>query len=144
MDDESIDTSAIDGIIGYRLRRAQVAVFARFQQRFAAVALKPADYATLVLVADNPGLRPSQIAMVLGIRRANFVGLANRLEARGLIERHPLSGDRRAHTLAVTAEGRALVRRLRTMQDDFEVELVAELGGAAERDRLLALLARLG
>lgn len=146
MDDKrrTIDTSGVDGIVGYRLRRAQVAVFARFMQRFAEVDLKPADYSTLVLVADNPGLRPSQVAAVLGIKRANFVALANALEARGLIDRKQMSADRRAHALALTPSGRRLVDRVRKIQERFEAELVEELGGAVERDRLMTLLARLG
>jgi DNA-binding MarR family transcriptional regulator len=145
MDDKrkTIDTSGVDGIVGYRLRRAQMTVFARFMQRFAESTLKPADYSTLVLVADNPGLRPSQVAAVLGIKRANFVALANALEARGLIERRQLAADRRAHALALTPMGREFLARLRHIQAAFEAELVDELGGPAERDRLLALLARL-
>jgi DNA-binding MarR family transcriptional regulator len=140
---KGIDTSGVDGIIGYRLRRAQMAVFARFLQRFAETELKPADYSTLVLVADNPGLRPSQVAAVLGIKRANFVALANSLEARGLIDRKQMSADRRAEALRLTPAGHDLVTRLRRIQEQFEAELVGELGGTAERDRLLALLARL-
>lgn len=139
-----IDTSSVDGIIGYRLRRAQMDVFGRFMQRFAEVDVKPADYSILVLVGDNPGLRPSEVAAVLGIQRANFVALANALEARGLITRKQASRDRRAHALDLTPAGREFVARLRRIQDAFETELVAELGGTLERDQLLALLARLG
>lgn len=140
----SIDTSGVDGIIGYRLRRAQIAVFGRFLERFAEAEVKPADYSVLVLIADNPGLRPSQIAAALGIQRANFVALANALEARGLIDRTQASADRRAHALDLTPAGRALVGRLRAIQEAFETELVDELGGPEARDSLLALLARLG
>jgi hypothetical protein len=39
--------------------------------------------------------------------------------------------------------GREFLARLRHIQAAFEAELVDELGGPAERDRLLALLARL-
>lgn len=139
----SIDTSGIDSIIGYRLRRAQTTVFGRFMQRFAEVEVKPADYSVLVLIADNAGLRPSQIAAALGIQRANFVALANALEERGLIVREQASADRRAHTLDLTPAGRALVDKMRAIQEDFEAELIAELGGPEARDTLLALLARL-
>jgi DNA-binding MarR family transcriptional regulator len=139
-----IDTSSIDGIIGYRLRRAQVAGFARFAERFAAVGIKPAEYSVLVLLADNPRAKPSEIAAALGIKRANFVSLAAGLETRGLIERQRPEADRRAQALVLTRSGGAMVRRMRKIQDAFETELVAALGGAAERDRLIKLLARLG
>jgi DNA-binding MarR family transcriptional regulator len=139
----TIDTAAVDTIVGYRLRRAQMAVFARFIDRFADLDLRPADYSVLVLLADNPGLRPSEVAASLGIKRANFVALANALEARGLVVRHRTAGDRRAVALELTDAGRALVMRARAVQDAFETELVDRLGGPAERDRLLALLAHL-
>jgi DNA-binding MarR family transcriptional regulator len=141
---EGLDTSSIDGIIGYRLRRAQLSVFGRFLKRFAAVELKPAEYSLLVIVADNPGQRPSQVAAALGIKRANFVSLAAGLEARGLIERQRGATDRRSHELAVTREGKAMVVRIRRLQQGFEAELIALLGGEAERDRLIALLKKLG
>ena len=146
MDDTKgrIETASVDRIVGYRLRRAQLAVFGRFAQRFAEFDLKPADYSSLVLIADNPGLRPSEIAAALGIQRANFASLAERLVSRGLIERRRAAGDRRARALELTHARRELVGRLRRAQDTFEAELVAELGGEAERDRLLDLLGRLG
>ena len=146
MDDKGrlIDTSSVDGIIGYRLRRAQLAVFSRFMQRFAEADLKPAEYSVLVLIADNPGLRPSEVAAALDIKRANFVALSNSLVRRNLIERRRPPGDRRAHALALTAAGHSLVARLREIQRGFEDELIGRLGGPAERDRLLTLLARLG
>jgi DNA-binding MarR family transcriptional regulator len=139
-----LDTSSIDGIIGYRLRRAQLSVFGRFLKRFATVELKPAEYSLLVIVADNPGQRPSQVAAALGIKRANFVALAARLETRGLIERQQAVADRRSHALAVTRAGKTMVTRIRRLQQGFEAELIVLLGGEAERDRLIALLKKLG
>lgn len=139
-----IDTSGIDDIIGYRLRRAQVAVFARFAQSFAETELKPAEYSTIVLLADNPGLKPSQVAAVLGMQRANFVALAAGLEKRGLIARRVEQEDRRSHTLSLTPSGAAMADDVRRIQERFEAEIVAELGGDAERWQLLALLKKLG
>jgi DNA-binding MarR family transcriptional regulator len=141
--DKGLDTSSIDGVIGYRLRRAQLSVFGRFLKRFAAVELKPAEYSVLVIVADNPGQRPSQVAAVLGIKRANFVALAAGLETRGLIERQQAATDRRSQALAVTRAGKAMVSKIRRLQQSFESELIALLGGEAERDRLIALLKKL-
>jgi DNA-binding MarR family transcriptional regulator len=139
-----LNTNSIDDVIGYRLRRAQVSVFMRFQRRFAEVGLKPAEYSVLVLIDDNAGLRPSQVAAALGIKRANFVALAAGLESRGLLERQPALQDRRSHALVLTSEGRTLVARIRKLQQHFEAELVEALGGPRERDRLIALLERLG
>jgi DNA-binding MarR family transcriptional regulator len=138
-----IDTSGIDGIVGYRLRRAQSAVFARFQPRFAPAGITPADYAALVLIADNPGVTPSQVAAALGVRRANFAAQSASLESRGLIDRRTGRKDRRSHALLLTGDGEMLVAAVRQVHAKFEAEMVAALGGAAERDRLVALLKKL-
>lgn len=139
-----LDTSSIDDVIGYRLRRAQLAVFTRFAARFAEESLKPADYSALVLIADNPGSTQSAIAAALGIKRANFVALTEGLARRGLIDRRQPESDRRSHALHLTTEGERLVSAIRKAQQLFEAELVAELGGEAARDTLVALLKRLG
>lgn len=139
-----IDVSGIDGIIGYWLRRAQIAVFARFAKAFAEADVKPAEYSVLALVADNPGLKPSQVAAVLGIQRANFVALAAGLEGRGLIQRKVAESDRRSHGLFLTPAGADMVTMIRHIQESFEAELVAEMGGAAARNQLIALLKKLG
>jgi DNA-binding MarR family transcriptional regulator len=141
---EAINTAGIDRIVGYRLRRAQLAVFAQFLRRFAEIELKPADYTVLALIADNPGIRPSQVASVLGIQRANFVVLAAGLENRGLIERRAAPQDRRSHALFLTTEGEKIFAAARQVQDAFEAELVERLGGESRAAHLLALLAKLG
>lgn len=142
--EHGLDTSSIDDVIGYRLRRAQLAVFTRFAARFAEAKLKPADYSALVLIADNPGSKQTAIAAALGIKRANFVALTEGLAQRGLIERRQPASDRRSHALHLTPEGEKLVAAIRKMQQQFEAEIVAELGGVAARDTLVALLKRLG
>jgi DNA-binding MarR family transcriptional regulator len=134
---------ATTGIVGYRLRRAQLAVFQRFLTAFADLGLRPAEYSVLVLIADNPGRKQTEIAEVLGIKRANFVTLINELEARGLTERRTSPGDRRANALHLTTEGRAFLTKARAAHDLFEATCVDRLGGPGERDRLFELLDRL-
>ncbi len=50
-----LDLSGLTSIVGYPLRRAQIAVFEDFARRFAALDLTPAQYSTLVAIGDNPG-----------------------------------------------------------------------------------------
>lgn len=130
-------------IIGYRLRRAQLSIFQHFLAVFEALQLRPAEYSVLVLIADNPGRKQTEIAEVLGIKRANFVTLVHGLEERGLVDRVPSAEDKRANALHLTRDGEAFLANARAVHEAMEAELVARLGGAAERDRLLALLDRL-
>jgi DNA-binding MarR family transcriptional regulator len=138
-----LETGAVTEIVGYRLRRAQLAVFQRFISRFDALDLRPAEFSVMALIDANPGSKQTDIALALGIKRANFVALASGLEQRGLIERRQPAGDRRANALYLTARGQTVMARANSEQAAFEAECVERLGGVRQRDRLLALLDRL-
>lgn len=140
----SFDTGLVSGIIGYRLRRAQVSVFQQFMARFAEFGLTPAEYSVLALIGANPGSKQTQIGEALGIKRANFVTLVNSLEKRGLTERRQPAGDRRSNALFLTEAGEAFIARANAVQATFEAEMVERLGGAEARDQLVALLDKLG
>jgi hypothetical protein len=71
-----LDLSALTSIVGYPLRRAQLAVFEDFNRRFLALKLSPAQYSALVVIAANPGRKQSEIAGALGIQRPNFVAMS--------------------------------------------------------------------
>ena len=92
-------------IVGYPLRRAQIAVFEDFARRFAALDLTPAQYSTLVAIGDNPGRNQSEIAAALGIQRPNFVAMMDELERRGLAERMRSGADRRSNALGADRGG---------------------------------------
>lgn len=131
------------GIIGYRLRRAQLSVFQRFLSVFEELKLRPVEYSVLVLIAANPGRKQTEIAEVLGIKRANFVTLVHSLEERGLVERIASAADKRANALHLTSDGEAFLGRARAVHEAMENDLIDRLGGEAEREKLLALLDRL-
>jgi DNA-binding MarR family transcriptional regulator len=133
----------VTGIVGYRLRRAQVAVFQQFAASFAEHALRPADYSALALIEANPGSKQIEIAKALGIKRANFVALINGLEARNLVERRLPANDKRSQALFLTAHGTERIQVYNAVQARFEAQCVEKLGGPAARDQLMDLLGRL-
>lgn len=140
----SLDQRAMQQVVGYRLRRAQLLVFKEFSEAFSMLELRPADFAALALIADNPGRKQAEIAAALGIQRANFVALVNGLAERGLVERREKANDRRSHALFLTDCGQEFVTKMNGIQRDFEQQLIDRLGGPAERDNLIALLDRIG
>lgn len=135
----SVDMGGLTGLVGYRLRRAQLAVFADFVEALAQLDLRPATYSVLVLVDANPGLNQAAIGDALGIQRTNFVHLVADLEKRGLVSREPSTVDRRAHVLDLTADGRRLLKRAREPVDAHEQRITAALGTTGRR-QLLAML----
>lgn len=133
---------ALDDAVGYRLRRAQMAVFEDFGRRFAALELTPAQFSALAAIAENPGRRQSDIAAALGVQRPNFVSLMDELERRGLAERLRSGADRRANALRLTPSGAALLDRALAAQAAQEAAIRAEIG-EGERRRLIETLDKL-
>lgn len=136
------DVGPLADMVGYALRRAQLAVFDRVIKQFSALDLRPAQYSTLALLKHRPGLKQSEAATVLGIQRANFVALFDILEERGLAERRSSDRDRRSHALHLTPEGERLVARAREIEAAHERHIERILGTEG-RARLLALLRQL-
>ncbi len=138
-----LELPPMGSIIGYKLRRAQLFVFQDFLTAFAKMKLRPAEFSVLAMIAEKPGQKQTEIAGKLGIKRANFVALMDGLERRGLAQRQKAAGDKRSHALQLTPEGSAFVEKMLAVWREHENGLIAKLGGAAERDRLIALLDRL-
>jgi DNA-binding MarR family transcriptional regulator len=141
-DPAPLDLSSLDGIVGYPLRRAQLAVFEDFARRFRALDLTPAQYSTLSAIGDNPRRMQSEIAGALGIQRPNFVAMMDKLERRGLAERVRSGADRRTNALALTAAGQKLLVRARATQAGQDAAIDAILGRDA-REALVKALHRL-
>ena len=137
-----LDLSGLTSVVGYTLRRAQMAVFEDFIQRFSVLDLKPAQYSVLLVIGDNPGRKQSEIAAALGIQRPNFVAMLDELERRGLAERTRSATDRRSHAVVLTPAGRVLLDRAKDMQRQQEIDLGGLLGPGG-RDTLVDLLKRL-
>lgn len=136
----AINLAPLDTYIGYAVRRAQISISDDLTRDFGALRLTPAQFGVLCVVAGNPGLNQSEVAASLGIQRANFVVLINRLQKRGLVDRRPM--DRRSYALHLSAEGAALLKRAVAAQNACDALLEARLGPGG-RAKLLRLLARL-
>jgi DNA-binding MarR family transcriptional regulator len=134
-----VDLGPLPELTGYVLRRAQLVVFQDFFATFASYDIGPAQFAVLTVIERNPGLTQSQVAAALGIKRTNFVGLLDALESRRLAERRQAADDRRSYALYLTAEGTALMRKLKPLLKAHEQRMVSKVGEDG-RDRLIALL----
>jgi DNA-binding MarR family transcriptional regulator len=135
-----LDWGLLPDLLGYALRRAQVAAFADFAR--AVPELTPGQFGVLTLIERNSGLSQSELGDALGVDRSTVVATLDRLQGRGLLARAPSPSDRRAHALRLTAEGRVLLADAGRRIAEHEARIAADLS-AEERRRLMALLARL-
>ncbi|MGF0538882.1 MarR family winged helix-turn-helix transcriptional regulator [Agrobacterium sp. ES01] len=129
--------------VGYRLRRAHLSVMQNFNETLAAKGLRPADFALLMLLTKNSGLKQSEVAQALGVQRANFVAIVDGLEQRGFVERRKSEVDRRVQSLYLTPEGFAYLDEIRPVWQGYEQRITELLGGPEASAELCALLGRL-
>ena len=129
----------LPGLIGYRLRLAQQAVFRDFARSIPEAS--PGRAGILFLIDANPGVTQSRLAQAVGLDRSTMVGVLHALEARALVERRR-GEDRRTNGLWLTRGGRALVASLKQRIRVHERRVASRLT-AQERAQLLALLEKL-
>jgi DNA-binding MarR family transcriptional regulator len=127
--------------IGFALRIASSFATQQFHKAMHAVHLRPAQFTTMVLIAENPGVMQKELCDVLGIEKANFVSLLDILEERKLIERRPEMRDRRRHAIFLTQRGHAVLRKAVIANKELE-DLFRSRLPAREIKRFVANLER--
>jgi DNA-binding MarR family transcriptional regulator len=105
---------------------------ARRLRQEAGVDLGPSQVAALATVERHGPLSPSELAAVERIKRPTATRIVRHLEEAGLVERVKDPEDGRASILTATAEGRALLRRLRERKTAY---LASRLDKLSAEDR---------
>ncbi|HEX3501413.1 MAG TPA: MarR family transcriptional regulator [Stellaceae bacterium] len=129
-------------LLGYQLRRAQIAVFQNFARAMADFDVTPGRFGVLEVIAANGGLSQSELGAILGIDRSTVVAVIDRLEADGLVRRMKAPNDRRSHALQLSEKGAVTLAILEKRVAAHERNIASALS-AAERKTLLNLLARI-
>jgi DNA-binding MarR family transcriptional regulator len=132
----------LDGLIGYHLRRAQVAFYQHFAATAGAQGVTPGQLGVLAVIDANPGLSQTRLGSALGIDRSTVVGVIDGLERRGLVTRGVAPNDRRSHALRLADKGVELLRRLEDAVRAHEGQIARGLT-QAERRQLIELLRRI-
>ena len=83
-----------------------------------------------------------EIAQAMGIRPQSVGPLISQLEDAGFVRRVPHEGDRRAHLIELTDEGRANAQAVRDQQRRFAEDTLSCLT-QNEKDQLAALVLKL-
>ena len=136
---QTLKPGLLSGLLGYRLRVAQQAVFREFARSIPEAS--PGRVGILLLIDANPGVTQGRLAQAVGIDRSTMVGVVHALQARELVERRR-GEDRRTNGLWLTRAGRTLVASLKQRIRIHERRVASRLS-AADRTQLLALLEKL-
>jgi len=111
---------------------------------FARWDLGPSQFNLLnLLYGEAQGRTQIELSRLLITHRSNVTGLIDRLEARGLLERQPSPGDRRAYRVMLTAAGEKLMREI--LPEYYRAaEIVWGSVSAVRAEKMAADLAELG
>jgi DNA-binding MarR family transcriptional regulator len=138
-----VDLGLLSRSLAFHVRKAQLALQRRGLRSISALHVGPAEFGTLVLCEQNPGMAQFQIAAALDIDKASVVAVVDRLEELGWLLRRRSNQDRRRYGLYLTAEGLRQVAVLCAQAEAAEA-FAHEIFSPDEMHHLLGLLARLG
>jgi MarR family transcriptional regulator for hemolysin len=100
---------------GFNLSEAGRLYVRSFEKRSRNLALDFAQCRALLVLAENEGVTQQRLSELTAIASPWLVRILDRLETMGLAERRPRLADRRARSLAITAEARAMLPLLRNI-----------------------------
>ncbi|MBP1123801.1 MULTISPECIES: MarR family winged helix-turn-helix transcriptional regulator [Pseudomonas] len=131
--------SALDDLIGYAIRRAQLKLFQNLIGRLAEHDLRPAQFSALAIIEQNPGLMQTDLARALAIEPPQVVPLLNKLESRALAVRLRCKPDKRSYGIFLSKSGETLLKTLKDIAAQSDLDATAALD-SEERATLLRLL----
>jgi DNA-binding MarR family transcriptional regulator len=137
-----LDLDCLPTLIGFNIRRAQIALWRDFNRQFADGDVRPGVFSAMLLANANPGIAQTDIASQLGIDKASVVSLIDRMEHSGWVERRRSTEDRRRQGIFLTPEGVKACRALKKEMLEHERKFVSRYT-EQELRVLISLLRRL-
>ncbi|MDY0206575.1 MAG: MarR family transcriptional regulator [Pseudomonas sp.] len=136
---DSIDYGVLGELIGYRLRRAQLAYFSRFANFRGDWGVSLGLFGVLEIVNKNPGLTQTAVAQALGNDRSAMVAIIDKLEKMKLVERRQSELDRRSYALYLTPEGKKCCQEITLKVIESETSFESKLK-PGDKERLMEIL----
>ena len=139
---ESIKFGPLETWVGFNLRMAQEHAFAAFSRRSQEIGESPGRFATLTLIARNPGISQTELSHANGRDKSSLTPVVEELVQRGLVERKRMRADRRTYRLNVTPAGKRTLVLLTRCARRHEREL-DRIIGARDRKSFLQILKKI-
>jgi DNA-binding MarR family transcriptional regulator len=130
--DLSVNFGPLAHWVGFNLRMAQEAAFQAFSHLSQEIGESPGRFATLTLIARNPGISQTELSLANGRDKSSLTPVVEDLVKRGLVERKRMDSDRRTYRLNLTPSGKKVLTMLTRCARRHERNLDRVIG---ERDR---------
>jgi DNA-binding MarR family transcriptional regulator len=139
---ESIRFGPLEHWVGFNLRMAQEHAFQAFSRRSQEIGESPGRFATLTLIARNPGISQTELSHANGRDKSSLTPVVEDLVRRGLVERKRMHRDRRAYRLKVTPAGRKTLIMLTRCARRHE-RVLDRIIGRRDRKRFIQILKKI-
>src|SRR5690606_20024077 len=110
----------LEGIVGFHIRLAHVAVYRHFTETFADLDLTQKQVSVLWLVNDKPGISQIEVGRRLRMDRATTMTIVNRLQEREFLRRERSTSDGRKQALYLTGAGGTALERAKACIGEHE------------------------
>ncbi|MEY4509874.1 MAG: hypothetical protein RLZZ450_1996 [Pseudomonadota bacterium] len=137
-----VDYGVLDSLVGYALRRAQLALYEDFIRSLAPWNITPPRFSALVVIANNPDLKLTDLARILNVARSGAVTLVDALSELGHVARHASATDKRAFRLSLTTKGKKTLTQIARAVREHDRRIVCMLT-VSEQTQLMSLLGRM-
>jgi DNA-binding MarR family transcriptional regulator len=111
----------------YVIKQVELASRARLDELFRPIGMTALQYTALTVLERHPDMSSAQLARNSFVTTQSMADMVAALEERGLIERHRDAVDHRRLVLALTEDGRALLRRYRRKASALERRMLSGL-----------------
>jgi len=108
----AVQFGPLEGWVGFNLRMAQESAFAAFSHLSREIGESPGRFATLTLIAENPGISQSTLGHAAGRDKSSLTPVLDDLCRQGYVTRERLETDRRSYALKLTPKGKAAEAKL--------------------------------
>jgi DNA-binding MarR family transcriptional regulator len=112
---------------GFWMRMVSNAVSQAFARKVETEGVTVAEWAFMRALYSMDSIPPSVLANRMSMTKGAISKLADRLLAKGLIERTESANDKRAHSLCLTRVGKAKVPVLASLADENDAEFFGVL-----------------
>ncbi|HZW49698.1 MAG TPA: MarR family transcriptional regulator [Bacillota bacterium] len=100
---------SIHQLVSFKLLTLLNHMSSSFQKELQDVGITPGLYAALLVLYEKPGITQVEAAAIKRIDKATMGQMIDTLEKKKMVMREKLPNDRRAYSLFLTEQGRALV-----------------------------------
>ena len=122
----------VDSTLGFLLHDVARLLKKRFEQNSRGSSLTRSQWQVLTYLAQNEGINQARLAELIEIEPITLGRIVDKLEAMGLIERHPHPTDRRTWLLHLMPTARPKLEQVRELGEIIRGEALA---GVSEDDR---------